>query len=370
MVREEFRRWLEAEPLSSATRTTQWSHALRIKRNYGDLDAAYNADRLASLRSSLNYTKEDERRGRADPSRLRIDGNVYANLAGYRATLTYYSRFRGSEAGAPVVDGHEEDGGAMHNAPTTTPSTTNLILYGPPGTGKTYATAARAVALCDGAPAEGGRAAVMGRYRELVDRRRIGFVTFHQSYAYEDFVEGLRPDVGGTGEGDPSAGFSLRPHPGILRRMAELACDNRGRAPSAPKLDRRRAFKMSLGRSAEEEGMRLFREAIDGGYVVLGWGGDVDWTPSQYSDPDAIKARWHQDDPKATGNDSNIQQIHALRNSMADGDLVVISDGNRKFRAVGQVEGPYQFVPGHNWEYNHRRAVRWLWHNDEAGRGS
>ena len=360
MVREEFRRWLEAEPLSSATRTTQWSHALRIERDYGDLDAAYNADRLASLRSSLNYTKEDVRRGRADPSRLRIDGNVYANLAGYRATLTYYSRFRGSEAGAPLVDGHEEDGRVMHDAPATTPSTTNLILNGPPGTGKTYATASRAVALCDGAPAEGGRAAVMGRYRELVDRRRIGFVTFHQSYAYEDFVEGLRPDVGGTGEGAPSAGFSLRPHPGILRRMAELARDNHGRAPSPPKLDRRRAFKMSLGRSADEEGMRLFQEAIEGGYVVLGWGGEVDWASSDYSDADAVMARWRQEHPEATGNDPNIQQIHALRNGMGVGDLVVISDGLTKFRAIGEVTGPYEFVPGFKWEFNHRRPVRWL----------
>ena len=138
----------------------------------------------------------------------------------------------------------------------------NLILYGPPGTGKTYATAEHAVRLCDGElPSRGGRAAVMTRYRELVARRRITFVTFHQSYSYEDFVEGLRPDTR-RGEGESmTGGFSLQPQPGVFLQIASLAGDNRGRAKSPPKLDPgRQVFKMSLGRSAEEEDTRLFRD--------------------------------------------------------------------------------------------------------------
>ena len=90
----------------------------------------------------------------------------------------------------------------------------NTILYGPPGTGKTYATARRCVEICDGLASDGG---VRGRYDALVEEGRVTFVTFHQSYGYEEFVEGLRPE---TGEG---AGFRLVAKDGVLKRIAERA---------------------------------------------------------------------------------------------------------------------------------------------------
>jgi 5-methylcytosine-specific restriction protein B len=265
----------------------------------------------------------------------------------------------------PAVEDADEE---QMDDPKAAASPTNLILYGPPGTGKTYRTAERAVALCDGGPPAGGRAATMVRYRELVESKRISFVTFHQSYAYEDFVEGLRPEIGSNGDGDRvSGGFSLVPRPGVFRQIAELARDNRGRAVSAPAIDEtRQAFKMSLGRRNDEEDARIYREALEGGYVVLGYGGEIDWSPGQYDDFEAIKARWQQDHPEATGNDANVKQLYALRGGMKIGDLVIISDGNKTFRAVGEVIGPYQFVPGLRREYNHRRSVRWLWQSDQG----
>jgi 5-methylcytosine-specific restriction enzyme B len=233
----------------------------------------------------------------------------------------------------------------------------NLILYGPPGTGKTYATAERAVQICDG-KLPSSRAATMARYRELVARRRVALVTFHQSYSYEDFVEGLRPDSG-DGEGESGrGGFSLQPRPGIFLQIAGLAHANRGQANSLPNINRQRqVFKMSLGRSAEDEDSQLFSNSIEGGYVVLGWGGEIDWSAQKYDNFAAIKARWQEDHPDTTGHDPNVQQLYALRAGMGDGDFVIVSDGNKKFRAIGEIIGPYQYVPGYLREYNHRRAL-------------
>lgn len=99
---------------------------------------------------------------------------------------------------------------------------------------------------------------------------------------------------------------------------------------------------------------------------MLGWGGDVDWSEPRYDEWEAIKKRWRQDHPEASGNDPNMSQMYTFRNNMQIGSLVIVSDGNRRFRAIGEVTGPYQFIPGPNREYNHRRSVRWLWHSDES----
>ncbi len=70
-----------------------------------------------------------------------------------------------------------------------------IILQGAPGTGKTYSTAALALSIIDESYNSTSHEKIMERYQELVDAKRIFFTTFHQSMDYEDFVEGLRPEV-------------------------------------------------------------------------------------------------------------------------------------------------------------------------------
>ena len=82
----------------------------------------------------------------------------------------------------------------------------NMILYGPPGTGKTYNTVIYAVAICEEKSVEEVTDEAKISYKEVLDRYnnlkregRIAFTTFHQSYGYEEFIEGIKPNVEETG---------------------------------------------------------------------------------------------------------------------------------------------------------------------------
>ena len=73
----------------------------------------------------------------------------------------------------------------------------NVIFYGPPGTGKTYTTAKRAVEICKNESEEDliDYSEIMKKYNELKESNRIEFITFHQSYGYEEFIEGIKPVI-------------------------------------------------------------------------------------------------------------------------------------------------------------------------------
>lgn len=67
----------------------------------------------------------------------------------------------------------------------------NQILYGPPGTGKTYHTIDKALEIL-GENLK-SRDEKKAKFDEYVKNGQIVFTTFHQSYGYEEFVEGIKP---------------------------------------------------------------------------------------------------------------------------------------------------------------------------------
>ncbi|WP_396908640.1 McrB family protein [Mycolicibacterium sp.] len=104
------------------------------------------------------------------------------------------------------------------------------ILYGPPGTGKTYIARRAAAWLLDGGSANAQANEILGDTDALAVREqalaeptgpgksaRLTRITFHPSYAYEDFVEGFRPQQSDDGA------MQLVLTDGIFKRVCETA---------------------------------------------------------------------------------------------------------------------------------------------------
>ncbi len=78
----------------------------------------------------------------------------------------------------------------------------NLILYGPPGTGKTHHTINKALEIIydnDNYSQNKDRKELIQEFNRLREKGQISFITFHQSYSYEEFIESIRPVLNNEG---------------------------------------------------------------------------------------------------------------------------------------------------------------------------
>jgi hypothetical protein len=91
----------------------------------------------------------------------------------------------------------------------------NIILYGPPGTGKTHRTLELAYELIKGVPP--AQYADAQKLFKDEQGKQIEFVTFHQNFTYEDFVQGIKPEVNGADQ------LIFRPKNGIFYEIARRA---------------------------------------------------------------------------------------------------------------------------------------------------
>lgn len=102
--------------------------------------------------------------------------------------------------GTSKVETNTPQGDAMLNKPNNQRNIPlNQILYGPPGTGKTYTTINKALEILKSydeiTEIPEGRQKQKEIFDTFVAKGQIEFVTFHQSYGYEEFVEGIKPSV-------------------------------------------------------------------------------------------------------------------------------------------------------------------------------
>lgn len=101
----------------------------------------------------------------------------------------------------------------------------NQILYGPPGTGKTYNTINKALEIINEDKVKqldfNDRKAVKDLFDKKLKEGQIMFTTFHQSMSYEDFIEGIKPEIEEDEEGRKSVIYEVKK--GIFKQIAEEA---------------------------------------------------------------------------------------------------------------------------------------------------
>jgi len=101
----------------------------------------------------------------------------------------------------------------------------NIILYGAPGVGKTH-NYKNLVAMIEHGDEQKKIFDTISQnekvsldnatFQQIEEEKRVEFVTFHQNYSYEDFIEGFRPNENGN----------IELESGIFRRMSDKAYTN------------------------------------------------------------------------------------------------------------------------------------------------
>lgn len=232
----------------------------------------------------------------------------------------------------------------------------NMILYGPPGTGKTY-SAERIIEAF-----QFDRTGKARSFNKIQNDGRATSVTFHQSFSYEEFVEGLRPVIQTDDEDANSDGSQLRyiVQPGILMKIANDAALNQiSTDPALGALqkvtDSNRIWKISLGEKGVDDW--LYQDCLDTNTIAIGWF-DEDLSNWDYDKIyDRLVANLKPDDPKPINNATSINYfVHELQ----ENDIVLVFASVTSIRAIGVVEGPYYWDKRLKGRYAQRRRVKWV----------
>lgn len=240
----------------------------------------------------------------------------------------------------------------------------NQILYGPPGTGKTYKTTELAVKIAEpkkydeitrnNDSYEKQHQFIKELYDNLVKSKRIGFTTFHQSYSYEDFIEGIRVDS------DDEDNIKYKVEDGVFKELVVLANDSTFQLSPDRNINNisdKEIWKMSLGDTSK--GDDKYQNCIENNYIGMNYGKDIDFSDAKSQD-DIINLYQEKKDHIYTKKDYPVTSVFRFKNEMKVGDLIIVTDGNRKYRAIGEVTGEYEFNVDDDFLFFQTRKVKWL----------
>lgn len=250
------------------------------------------------------------------------------------------------------------------NTENTMSTSLNTILFGPPGTGKTYNSINEALKIV--VPKfyqenKENRTALNDKFKELLIKKweetkgQIAFCTFHQSFSYEDFVEGIKPMTK-----DGNVTYDIQN--GVFKKICQLADSNlstiklrkEGKLSWDEETFRKASFyKLSLGDSSKYEDRVIYEYCRDHNYIAIGFGDDIDFTGLSESE---ITNKLEDEGYK----DSSAQMLNYFIHYLKIGNYVIISNGNQYVRALGKVTGVYEFNPNSQIQFNHFRKVEWI----------
>lgn len=195
---------------------------------------------------------------------------------------------------------------------------------------------------------------ISAEYDRMKSLGRIDFITFHQSYSYEEFVEGIKPMLSEMGDG--SLKYILSD--GIFKKICLEARSVKSEKKSQ-KIDfsKTRIFKMSLGGASDAD---VYQYCIEHNIVALGWGDNVDFTHTQTFED--IKKLYNE----TTGKDDWAPYaVDRFKNWMRNGDIIIISNKTRSFSAIAKIIGDYEYAENPDINYRHYRKVEWLYKGED-----
>ncbi len=224
----------------------------------------------------------------------------------------------------------------------------NTILYGPPGTGKTYHVAYYAVAICDNIPIEEVLTwnvdDVRARYEVLKDQGRISFTTFHQSYGYEEFIEGIRPVMESDSTVDPEAvtkELTYKIESGVFKRFCDKARNSYVSETNSDwgLNDNPTVWKVSLEGTGDN---KTRTDCMENGCIRIGW--------SEYG-PDITRESSYEHGGRVV--------LNAFYNKMKKGDIVISCYSSEITDAIGVITGDPEWDDSYP-VYKRVRTVKWL----------
>ncbi len=284
--------------------------------------------------------------------------NTKAGNKAFQYALQYYEEFllQQEQGDSLSTEVYPSVSSVHQSLPTSTEVTTeaitmdkNIILYGPPGTGKTYNTIAYAVAIIENKSVKSiqqeindiGYESVLSRYHAYKDNKQIAFTTFHQSYGYEEFIEGIKPKIEvGTGDQDVND-VSYEIKAGIFKVFCEQAItpiiqnSNEYGIRSEPTI-----WKVSLEGARENP---TKRDCFINSRIRVGWDG--------YGE----KITEETDFTKAGGK----KILSSFINEMMIGDIILVLYDEKTIDAIGVVTGDYEWLNQFE-HYKRSRKVKWL----------